>query len=150
MNKPEAEVIASAISIIRPAWLKTSLMTMLEKHQHRPARQVALALVAMAYDPEVKTPGLLNGDGGAPYLAVAAPLEPTYTPPALTERLCPTHLDREPCKGCAADRKAQATLLAANETTIPRNEGESMAAWARRIADLTQHEPSNEQERSDD
>ncbi len=133
MNRNEAEVIASAVSIIRPAWLKSSLLTLLAKHQHRPARQVAIALVAMAYDDEVKTPGLLDREGGAPYLALSQLGKPTYTPPAATERTCPTHGDRLPCRGCAADAKAE--LRAALDVNIPPQEpGESLAAWAKRIA----------------
>lgn len=138
MNHTEAEVIASAVSLIRPAWLKTSLLTMLAKQQHRPARQVALALVAMAYDPEVKTPGLLNGDHGAQYWAVAAPLEPTYTPPALSDDICRVHLDRLPCKGCAADAKAAPAPPI--ETDKPRREGESLVAWVHRITEPTEQE----------
>jgi len=105
MNRPEAEVIAAAVAIIRPEWYQTSLLKMLGKIQHRPARQVALALVSLAYDPEVQSPGLLLHEG--PHWAVGQIGEATYVPPAVSERLCPTHGDRaETCRGCAADRKA--------------------------------------------
>lgn len=67
MNRPEAEQIASAISILRPAWLRTSLLTMLGRlPSHlasRPARDVMLALTWLAYDPEQETPRLLYEDG---------------------------------------------------------------------------------------
>lgn len=134
MNQLEAEVIAAAVAIIRPDWKEASMVTLLAKHRHRPARQVALALVAMAYDPDVQTPGLLNSEGGAAFFAVAAPLEPTYVAPALTERLCPSHGDRQPCRGCAADRKAAATE-AELEPAPERMPGESLIAWAARMAD---------------
>lgn len=63
MNHPEADQIASAISMIRPDWLKSSLMTLLAKHKHRSARDVMLALVWCAYDPATDTPGRINADG---------------------------------------------------------------------------------------
>jgi len=63
MNRPEAEQIAAAVSIIRPDWLQTSLVKMLEKHQHRPARDVALALIWCAYDPATDSPGRINQPG---------------------------------------------------------------------------------------
>lgn len=63
MNRPEAEQIATAISMLRPDWLRTSLLTLLAKHQHRSARDVMLALVWVAYDPETKTPGRIDKDG---------------------------------------------------------------------------------------
>lgn len=63
MNRAEAEQIATAICIIRPDWLQSSIVTMLGNHQHRPARDVMLALVWCAYDPETKAPGRINADG---------------------------------------------------------------------------------------
>ena len=73
MNKAEAEQIASAVSIIRPDWLRTSLATTLGRlpgHlRARPARDVHLALVWIAYDPDTKTPGRLAQDG--PWWATA-------------------------------------------------------------------------------
>lgn len=74
MNRPEAEQIATAVSIIRPDWVRTSLLTTLERlpahHRARPARDVHLALVFLAYDPATHTPGRLGQDG--PWWAVAA------------------------------------------------------------------------------
>lgn len=120
MNFPEAEAIASAVSIIRPAWLQSSLTKMLFKLQHRPARQVALALVYLAYDPEVESPGLLLKDG--PWWSVASLTEPTYTPPAGNEPVCPIHGDRQPCRGCRADELAgvttQRTQQPADQDTV--------------------------------
>ena len=82
MNRAEAEQIASAISIIRPDWLQSSIVTLLGKHQHRPARDAMLALVWIAYDPETTSPGRINADGpwwGAARLAGATPT--TASPP---------------------------------------------------------------------
>lgn len=67
MNKPEAEQIALVVSIIRPKWLKTSLVTALgnlpARFRDRPARDVHLALLWLAYDPQQDTPRLLREDG---------------------------------------------------------------------------------------
>lgn len=67
MIKPEAKQIASAVSMIRPSWLQTSLVTLLGNlpaHlRERPARDVHLALLWLAYDPKQETPRLLREDG---------------------------------------------------------------------------------------
>lgn len=67
MNRPEAEQIASAVSMIRPRWRQSSLVTLLGKlpdHlKARPARDVHLALLWLAYDPQQDTPRLLREDG---------------------------------------------------------------------------------------
>lgn len=87
MTRPEAEQIASMVTMIRPDWLKTSLITLLGKHQNRPARDVALALIWCAYDPATDSPGRINADG--PWWHISrlagnetASLPPRYTPPA--------------------------------------------------------------------
>jgi hypothetical protein len=82
MNRAEAEQIASAISIIRPDWLQSSIVTLLGKHQHRPARDAMLALAWIAYDPQTTSPGRINADGpwwGAGRLAGTT--DTTATPP---------------------------------------------------------------------
>ena len=143
MNRPEAEVIAAAVAIIRPEWYQTSLLKMLGKIQHRPARQVALALVSLAYDPEVQSPGLLLHEG--PHWAVGHIGEATYTPPAAGEEQCRIHGQRQPCGGCRADRLAiPAEPIAPPE--LERAEGESLVQYARRIADLHNPNESTEQE----
>ena len=96
MNRPEAEQIATAISMLRPDWLRTSLLTLLAKHQHRSARDVMLALVWVAYDPETKTPGRIDAEG--PWWAAARtagmPDAPQPTP------RCDRHGDWLPCLVC--------------------------------------------------
>lgn len=89
MNKPEAEQIAAAISMIRPQWLKTSLVTALGNlpaHlRERPARDVHLALLWLAYDPKQETPRLLREDGPWWNLAsMAGPQSQTTEPRILT------------------------------------------------------------------
>lgn len=67
MNRDEAQRIAGAISIIRPDWLASSLVTVLGKlppHlRARPARDVHLALAWLAHDPDQRTPRLLSESG---------------------------------------------------------------------------------------
>lgn len=67
MNRPQAEQIAYAVSTVRPDWLRSSLVTMLGNlptHlRDKPARDVMLALVWLAYDPDQETPRLLREDG---------------------------------------------------------------------------------------
>ena len=79
MNRPEAEAIAEAVSAIRPKWLKTSLLTLLADFQAKSARDVMLALVWVAYDPETKTPGRIREQGDWWNISRAAS---TTTPPA--------------------------------------------------------------------
>ena len=86
VNRPEAEQVAAAVAMIRPDWLQSSLVRMLEKHQHRPARDVMLALVWCAYDPATDSPGRINQPGPWWDVARLAGAESSrqperYTPP---------------------------------------------------------------------
>lgn len=82
MNRNEAEQIALAVSTIRPQWLKTSLVTALgnlpRHHRDKPARDVHLALLWLAYDPQQDTPRLLREDG--PWWNLAALTGPGTQP----------------------------------------------------------------------
>lgn len=100
MNKAEAEQVASAITMIRPDWLRTSLVTLLAKHQHRPARDVMLALTWVAFDPETKKPGRINEEG--PWWAITrtAGLTETPTPPGAA--YCTPHHRPQPCQECSS------------------------------------------------
>lgn len=128
MNRPEAEQIATAISMLRPDWLRTSLLTLLAKHQHRSARDVMLALVWVAYDPETKTPGRIDAEGpwwGASRTA-GMPDAPRPTP------RCDRHGDWMPCLTCqreqagpAADPAVVAAILDA--AGVKRSGGRSPA-----------------------
>lgn len=133
MNQPEIEAIAAAVSIIRPKWYQSSLTTLLAKLRHRPARQVALALVYLAYDPDVESPGLLLHDG--PWWSVASIAEPTYVPPTQAEADCRIHGQRQPCGGCRADQIA-VPAEPIEPPEIEKQPGESLVQYARRIAEL--------------
>lgn len=100
MTKPEAEQIASAMTMIRPDWLRVSLLTLLAKHQHRPARDVMLALVWVAYDPDTQAPGRINADGPWWQAGRLAATETDARPAYLTAARCGRHGDTEPCLHC--------------------------------------------------
>ena len=99
MNRAEAEQIAAAVTLIRPDWLRTSLVTLLGKHQQRPARDVMLALVWIAFDPDTKGPGRIDADGPWWLTARLAATE-TERPPYLAVARCPQHGQALPCLAC--------------------------------------------------
>lgn len=136
MEKREAEQIAAAINVIRGDWPTKQIVTILGRHQHRPARDAMIALAWIAWEPDTISPARIDADG--PWWAagrLAGISEPTYTPPASAEHLCPMHGDRQPCRGCAADRKAAATETPPVEPMPERMEGESLIEWARRVSE---------------
>lgn len=119
MNRPEAEMIATAISHYRPAWLKTSLTTMLSnlppEHRDKPARDIALALTWLAFDPEQQTPRLLREHG--PWWNLAAltgpgtqPATPRNPAPVAT---CHHQLRVADCQPCTQRYQQAATRGAA-------------------------------------
>ena len=104
MNRPEAEQIADAITAIRRDWLRTSLLTILGRHQHRSARDVHLALVWIAYDPDTKTPGRIDADG--PWWGIT---RTAGVPAASADPKCPRHGQWLPCLACHAEQVTPAT-----------------------------------------
>lgn len=134
MNRNQAAQIAEAIAAIRPDWTKTSLLTLMAEFAHREPRDVFLALAWLAYDRDTKTPGRLRTDGPHWHISRLAGIpEPTHCPPTAAEVSCPIHLDRLPCKGCAADAKAASEFDPLDQTP-PRLPGETIRQWAARIA----------------
>lgn len=63
MIQPEAEAISAAVHLIRDDWVAASMVTLLSRHQHRSARDVLLALIYVALDPETEKPGRIDADG---------------------------------------------------------------------------------------
>lgn len=101
MNQPEAEQVASALTMIRPDWLRSSLVTLMgnlpPRLRQRPARDVMLALVWLAFDPQQVTPRLLREDG--PWWNLARMAGPGTQP--ATESLIVTHCTHgEPGSDC--------------------------------------------------
>ena len=77
MNPNQARAIAAAVSRIRPDWFETSLNSLLwdglpSHRRDLPARDVMLALVWLAYDPDTDKPGRLKLDGPWWHLAETA------------------------------------------------------------------------------
>lgn len=64
IEKTDAERIAAAIHALRPDWPAASVLTLIGKHyQHRPVRDIAVALTWIACDPNSRTPGRITEDG---------------------------------------------------------------------------------------
>lgn len=63
MNRTEAARLAAAVNVLRPDWPTASLTTYLAAHIHRPLRDVAVALVWVASDPDTKTPKRMDEAG---------------------------------------------------------------------------------------
>ena len=94
MNPNQARAIAKAVSFIRPDWQETSLYSLLSDlpaaRRDRPARDVMLALVWLAYDPNTDKPGRLKLDGPWWHIAdTAARTEAAPNPTAVA--WCQTH-----------------------------------------------------------
>ena len=126
----EAARIAAAVNVLRPTWPTKSVQTLiLERHAHRPARHVLLALMWCVLDPETKTPARIDNPGPWWDLTNPAPTTTgTLTPPRVLA--CPDHGHPEPCPSCttrpmtAADR----TALRAALTRQPENDPQEMTA----------------------
>lgn len=63
ISREDARRIAETASMIRPDWLVSSLVTLLAEFRSRNPRDVHLALIWIAYDPETRTPARLREDG---------------------------------------------------------------------------------------
>jgi hypothetical protein len=63
MTKTELARLAAAVNVLRPEWPTSSLTTYLALHGHRPLRDVAVALVWVATDPDTKTPKRMDEAG---------------------------------------------------------------------------------------
>jgi hypothetical protein len=113
VNKREAEVIAGMANIARPDWPIPSLMTQLAKYATRPARDVAVAMVWLAMDPDTDSPGRISQHG--PWWEAAIPRSQPIAArqPKIhdTANQCPHHPGewRGSCRSCAADKLAGET-----------------------------------------
>ncbi len=128
--------LAFLLHEIRDEWDEHGSLTVLRKLSDKPLADVSAAAIYCAYHrTDQRTPACIALPGehwqALSRMANQQPAEPTYTPPAATERCCPIHGDRMPCRGCAADAKAERDELPAADD---RQEGESVWDWSRRIA----------------
>lgn len=111
MIKTEAEAVGRIVNQLRPDWPTQQVITIIGRdHQHRPMRDVLVALVWVATDPDSKTPARVTEDG--PWWRAAAAQatiadKPTRMP-VRTREACPTHPGylRQRCAGCRADSLA--------------------------------------------
>lgn len=103
MTKVQAEALAAFVARIRPEWRPAGILAALEKAAATAdVHDVACALIRLAEDATVKTPGLLPQPG--PHW-----LKPDGSKP--TRRgdhtmTCPEHAERLPCGRCIADTGA--------------------------------------------
>lgn len=103
MNRSDVEVLAKAIHVLRPDWPWTSLVTFitgkLASYAHR---DIAVALVWVALDPETKNPGRVLEAG--PWWKATRPTPDNATPEP--PRGCPDHPDQpRHCPLCAEYRR---------------------------------------------
>lgn len=103
MTKVQAEALAAFVARIRPEWRPAGILAALEKAAPTAdVHDVACALIRLAEDATVKTPGLLPQPG--PHW-----LKPDGSKPARRgdhTMTCPEHAERLPCGRCIADTGA--------------------------------------------
>lgn len=103
MTKVQAEALAAFVARVRPEWRLAGILAALEKAAPTAdVHDVACALIRLAEDATVKTPGLLPQPG--PHW-----LKPDGSKPARRgdhTMTCPEHAERLPCGRCIADTGA--------------------------------------------
>lgn len=139
MTKVQAEALAAFVARIRPEWRPAGILAALEKAAPTAdVHDVACALIRLAEDVTVKTPGLLPQPG--PHW-----LKPDGSKPARRgdhTMTCPEHAERLPCGRCVADTGAppaevlgdiRAALDAAKTTHHQRDAEKAAREELRRI-----------------
>lgn len=63
MTREDATRIAETLIALRPDWQRNSIVTLLAEYRHRDPRDVHLAAIWIAYDPDTRTPARLREDG---------------------------------------------------------------------------------------
>lgn len=137
MTKVQAEALAAFVARIRPEWRPAGILAALEKAAPTAdVHDVACALIRLAEDATVKTPGLLPQPG--PHW-----LKPDGSKPARRgdhTMACPEHAERLPCGRCIADTGAPPAevlgdiraALDAAKTAHHQREAEKAAREARK------------------
>ena len=131
MTKVQAEALAAFVARVRPEWRPAGILAALEKAAATAdVHDVACALIRLAEDATVKTPGLLPQPG--PHW-----LKPDGSKPARRgdhTLTCPEHAERLPCGRCIADTGAPPAevldikaALDAAKTTHHQREAEKAA-----------------------
>lgn len=103
MTKVQAEALAAFVARIRPEWRPAGILAALEKAAPTAdVHDVACALIRLAEDATVKTPGLLPQPG--PHWLKADGSKPARR--GDHTMTCPEHAERLPCGRCIADTGA--------------------------------------------
>lgn len=85
LTRDDAIRIAESATMIRPDWLRASLVTLLGEFKAKNVRDVHLAILWIAYDPQTRTPARLREDGpwwhlGTTTSAAGHPAAPALPP----------------------------------------------------------------------
>lgn len=110
MTPIELHRLAGAVTCLRPDWPPASIQTFLQRHlAHRPLRDIAVALVTCALDPQTDTPARVLEPG--PWWKTAAaqdiPRPRNTCPDHPLARLRTDNTTGETtCADCHADRQA--------------------------------------------
>lgn len=122
MTKDEAEKIAKAVHILRPDWPAKQILDLIGEHyRDNVARDIAVALMVVASDPESRSPSRLLESGEWWRIALYQEPDPTRaakTRPGSAPRQpklheahtqCPDHPGEYAanCRSCAADKLAE-------------------------------------------
>lgn len=103
MTKVQAEALAAFVARIRPEWRPAGILAALEKAAPTAdVHDVACALIRLAEDATVKTPGLLPQPG--PHWLKADGSKPARR--GDHTMTCPEHAEHLPCGRCIADTGA--------------------------------------------
>lgn len=107
MNRTEMERLANAVTALRPDWPTSSVRSFLAKNlADRAYRDVAVALVWCATDPDTLTPARVLGAG--PWWLVGGTSAPTKVPPRFVNESIPA-ATTEQYRGFAAAARAALT-----------------------------------------
>ena len=131
ITRTQAEALATLATKLRPDWRHAGVMAAIAKCPDADPFDIARALVNLAADPTVQTPGLLHR--GGPHW-----LRPDGEKPARRGDhavRCPEHPDQtQPCQPCKADatpmpdevRAALADAIAKGQAAIPHTRREPL------------------------
>ncbi|MFL0459106.1 hypothetical protein ACH0CA_01310 [Kytococcus sedentarius] len=124
MNKDEAQTLTHAVRALRPEWRADWVMEALAHPdiRFRPFRQMVVAFMAVAADPESKSPRRIHESGDWWKAAAVAMREepPTPTPDPIRSRPCPEHPDQ---------RMTRCTKCNTGQPLTPEGKARIVAQW---------------------
>lgn len=116
MTKADARIIAESVALVRPDWLVSSLTSLLHEFRAKEPRDVHIAALWVAYDPQTRTPARLREDG--PWWRLGSPQHDPTAAPTLP-RWRDDLTDAMPAPPDVVARYAEQARQAAREATIP-------------------------------